>query len=105
MPYKVGVAALILFAVLVGTLRPLARRFGRAHSQSGLTRLALLSEPADDGATPRQPVVRADVHLLVPVLVSVLLIVLKTRRIAFIPFPLRRLKLPPHSTTDSSPTA
>jgi hypothetical protein len=100
---KSVVTALVLFTVLVGTLRPLLHPSGSGHNQFGLTRLTLLSEPADSRSAPLKPPGRSDMRLLIPAVVSALLVVLKIRRTAFVPVPVRRLKLFSPTTTDSLP--
>ncbi len=102
--YRLGAFALIVVIACVVALRPLTRVPGHVHNGLGLTRLALLSEPAADGDTPLKPPSRTVAHVLAPILVSALLIVLKMRRTAFVPVRLRRLKLPSHTSTRSLPT-
>jgi len=102
--WKAGVIALIALTVWMGALRPLARVAGHTHNVLGFARVALLSDPAADGDAPLKPPGRAAVQAIVPALVSALLIALKTRRTAFVPVPVRRLKLPPHRSTDSLPS-
>jgi hypothetical protein len=87
---------LITITVFVSTARPLAHPAGRFGPQfRGLTRMSLLSESPDTDSTPLPAP---------PLVVGVLLLVLKTRRAAFHPLPLRRLRLPARSA-DRSPAS
>lgn len=102
--YTLGAAALILFTIMAGVLRPLTQVSGHTHNRWGLNRAALLSEPAanDDGRLTLP--VRAEAHVVTPVVVGAFLLVLKTRRTAFAPIPVRRLKRPARPTSPSLPS-
>lgn len=98
---KLGLVALIALMIFVSAVRPLTRPSGRLNRPLGLTRMSLLSEPANDDDTPVPLPVAADAQVLAPPLVGISLLVLKTRRTAFRSVPFRRLKLPPRSTAGS----
>jgi hypothetical protein len=107
----VGPAALILAAGLLGTFRPVLRFHAQRSGPSGLHQPILLSEATESSAGDRQPPARggllATQYVLVALaalLVSVVSIVLKARRTAFVPIVMRRLKLP-RAAADSSPSS
>ena len=93
---------LIAITVFVSTLRPIAHPAGRLSPQlHGLTRMSLLSESPDTDSTPVPVVV--DAHLItLPLTLGLLLLILKTRRAAFHPLLMRRLKQPARSANRSS---
>jgi hypothetical protein len=107
----VGPAALILAAALLGTFRPVLRFHGQRSGHSGLHQPILLSEATESSAGDRQPPVRGGQlanqsvsAALVALLASVVTIVLKARRTAFVPIAVRRLKLP-RAAANSSPSS
>ncbi|MFI5397836.1 MAG: hypothetical protein ACHQ9S_20050 [Candidatus Binatia bacterium] len=102
--HRLTPVALIVLAVLAGFLRPISRVPGRAQNQFGLNRLAFLLEPATDAALPLAAPARADARTFAPTLASTFLIVLKMRRVAFVPVPVRRLRLPSRTTSRSLPS-
>jgi hypothetical protein len=106
----VGPVALILAAGLLGTFRPVLRFHTQRSGHSRVHQPILLSEVTESSAGDRQPPARGGLLAnpyvsvaLVAILVSVVTIVLKARRTAFVPIPMRRLKLPP--AADSSPSS
>jgi len=103
-PGKLGILLLIALTIFVSAVRPLARASGRLNFPPGMIRMSLLSVPAADGDTtlPSPATAEAvDSIIVAPLLGSVLLLVLKTRRAAHHPVPIRRLKLPRRSTAVS----
>ena len=86
---------ILALAVFVSVVRPISRPIGHLYARLGLTRMSLLTESAsDEDAAVLQPA-HAIAHLVRPLLViAVLLLALKTRRFAFRPIPLRRVKRP-----------
>jgi hypothetical protein len=99
----VAVVALIFLIVSVGAVRPLARV---SRTVLGSTRLALLPEaPADgaDGDVALTSPCQADVSLPALGLSGAAPIGLKIRGTGFAPVPVRRLKLPRHTTSSSVP--
>ena len=102
--FRLVVTAFILLAVLPGFLRPIGRVAACTHKQPGSSQLVLLSESATDVDPPFALPMRVDVRVFVPVLVGTFLVVLRTRRIAFIPIPVRRLKRPARTTSRSLPS-
>jgi len=107
----VAPAALILAAGLLGTFRPVLRFHSQRPGHLGLHQPILLSEATESSAGDQQPPTRggllASQHVagaLVALLVSLVTIVLKARRTAFVPIAMRRLKLP-RAAADSSPSS
>jgi hypothetical protein len=99
---KLAIVALIALSLFVSAVRPLTRPAGHLIRPLGLTHWSLLSEAGDhDSAPVPQPTV-VEAHVLAPPLTSIaLLVLLKTRRAAFRPVPVRRLKLLARSPADS----
>lgn len=100
-PGKLGMVVLIALTIFVITVRPVARPSSHLYGRLGLTRMALLTEPANED-TPSLPAPTTGVsHVFVPPLAGILLLLLKTRRTGFDSVPIRRLKLPPSRTAGS----
>lgn len=101
---KLGMVVVIALSILVSAVRPIAHPLGHLFPQlHGFTRMSLLSESPDTDSMSLPAPVVGDVHLIAPSLVvGLLLLVLKARRAAFRPVPLRRLKLPARSAERSS---
>ncbi len=98
---KLGMVVLIALTIFVITARPVARPSSHLYGRLGLTRMALLTEPANED-TPSLPVSTATVsYVFVPPLAGILLLLLKTRRTGYDSVPIRRLKLPPSRTAGS----
>ncbi|HVN85293.1 MAG TPA: hypothetical protein VMW17_10650 [Candidatus Binatia bacterium] len=100
---KIGLLVLIAVTVFVTVARPgirpadaITRALGR-----GLTRLNLRSEASVEHEPPfsSQPA-RKPVIVAAPLL-GVLLLMLKRRRMALSPLPIRHLKIPPRPTANS----
>jgi hypothetical protein len=102
---RLAMVVLIAITIFVSAVRPIAHRSDRLFPQlHGLTRMSLLSESPDTDSTSL-PTPVADAHPIAPALVvGLLLFVLKTRRTAFRPLPLRRLKIPARRA-DGSPAS
>jgi hypothetical protein len=93
-----GIVALIVLPVIVSVVRPLARASGHLDLPPRTIRMGLLSVPAVDADTVEFSPAATDATetpVVVPALLSVLLLVLKTRRVPLHSAPLRRLKIPP----------
>ncbi|MFN8624370.1 MAG: hypothetical protein U0587_00035 [Candidatus Binatia bacterium] len=91
----------IVLTIFVVTARPVARPSGHLYGRLGLTRMALLTEPAnDDAPSPPAPTAAISFVCALP-LAGILLLRLKTRRTGFDAVPIRRLKLPPSRTAGS----
>lgn len=102
---KLGLGMLIALTVFVSAVRPIAHPTGRLFPRFGLTRMSLLSEPPDIDSTAVPAPVVADAQVVeLPLVISLLLLVLRTRRAAFLPFLFRRLKLPARSAERSLPS-
>ncbi len=98
---KLGMAALIALTIFVISVRPVAHPSSHLYGRLGLTRMALLTEPADEDA-PSLPLPTAAIsHVFVPPVAGILLLLLKTRRTGYDSVPIRRLKLPPSRTAGS----
>ncbi len=97
---KLAVVALIALTLFVGAVRPLTRPSGPLNRPLGLTRWSLLSESGINEKTPLPSPAEAPALVFTAPLVSVLL-VLKTRRAAFRPVPVRRLKFFARNPVDS----
>ena len=97
---KLVVGALIGLTVFVSAVRPVTRPTGRLNRPLGLTRWSLLSEAAGDTSGPLPQPAVTDVEVVAVPVLSVPP-VLNTRPATFRPVSVRRLKLPPRSTTDS----
>lgn len=107
----VGPAALIVAAGLLGACRPILRFHNQRLRHSGVHPLTLLSEAmesrAGDGKPPVRSVVSAKPCVSVALLVlfaSLVSMVLKMRRTAFVPIVVSRFKLP-RAATDSDPSS
>jgi len=102
LPTTLSLLLLIAVTLFVCAVRPMTRPTGQLYGRLGLTRMSLLSEAADDTDTALPVPAAVHVHVTAASLVcTVLLLVLKTRRRACRPLPLRRLKLPVRSTERS----
>jgi hypothetical protein len=97
---KLAIIALITLSLFVIAVRPLTRPAGHLIRPLGLTRWSLLSDVGVNDGTALPLPAAAQVQVSAPPLVSVPL-VLKTRRAAFRPVPVRRLKLLARSPVDS----
>jgi hypothetical protein len=89
---KLSVVLLLTLITFGITVRPLTRPHGSLDGSFGLRRQALVSEPANDHDTPRTQPLVAVVVTATPLILAHLL--LKLRRAAYRPVPVRRLKLP-----------
>ena len=99
---KVGILIFAMLTLFVVVVRPLTRPAGHLYARFGLTRMSLLSESAEDDTPSLQPPTEGGTQSLPTILVvGTLLLVLKTRRIAFRTVPLRRAKRPPRRTFNS----
>jgi hypothetical protein len=96
LPVRVGVLVFLALTLFVSVMRPLTRPTGHLYTRSGVTRMSLLTEPGDDEDADVSPSADTTDQVLQPfVFVGVLLLVLKTRRVAFRPLRVRRVKRPP----------
>lgn len=89
--------ALILCVALLGLMRPVRRLSGQAHRARGVPQSAFLSEAATDADVAPVPwtlPIHGIRRLFAPALLPVFLLVLRARRIGFVPVRIRRLKLP-----------
>ncbi len=102
LPVKVGLVVFLALTVFVSAARPLTRPTGRLYSHFGVTRMSLLTEPAANEEAAVLPPADTAGQLLRPFFfVAVLLLVLKTRRVAFQPLRVRRVKRPPRRPASS----
>lgn len=101
LPGKLGTVVMIALTIFVITTRPVARPSSPLYGRLGLSRMALLTEPAnEDPASLPAPTVGVP-YMFAPPLAGILLLLLKTRRTGFDSVPIRRLKLPPSRTAGS----
>jgi len=107
----VGPAALMLAAGLLGTFRPVLRVHNQRPGHSRVHQPTLLSETTESNGDGDGPPARGGVlvnqHVAVAhlaLLASIVTLVLKARRKAFVPSAIRRLKLP-RAAADSSPSS
>jgi len=91
----------VALTIFVTTARPVARPSGRLCGRLGLTRMALLTEPANESTTSLPVPVASFTYVLAAPLAGILLLLLKTRRTGFESVRVRRLKIPPGRTPDS----
>ena len=102
LPLQVGIVVFLTLTLFVIVVRPLTRPTGQLYARFGLTRMSLLTESAGDedaAVLPPIDVTGRLVHLFL--VVAILLVALKTRRVAFQPIPLRRVKRPPRRAASS----
>ncbi len=97
------VGALIGLTLLVSAVRPLTRPTGHLNRPLGLTHWSLLSEAAGDTSVPLSQPAVTDAEVVAAAVLRVPP-VLDRRPAMFRPVSVRRLKLPPRSTTDSPPS-
>jgi hypothetical protein len=92
-----GIVALIVLPVVVSVVRPLARASGHLDLPPRTIRMGLLSVPAldADAVESSAAATAAETRVVAPVLLSVLLLVLKTRHITLHSVPPHRRKIPP----------
>lgn len=92
---RVVPGALVLVAVLLSVVRPVPRFHSRQQGQSGVNQRATASEPTERNDDAAQLSHERDTVLrFAPIIGAALLIILKTRRLAFVPLTIRRLKIP-----------
>jgi len=97
---KMLLVAFVTLTVFVIVVRPIARPTGRLYPRLGMTRMSLLSEAPDTDATTLEPPVFGHVSSIeFPLLLTVLLVVLKSHRRAFRPLRLRRARVPVRART------
>lgn len=100
---KLGAVALVVLALLLGPLRPLVRAAGRdANHHLGCNQRLFLSEAPTDVDALLAPISRVDTRQVVAPLASTHTTM--TRRPAYVPIPVRWLKLPPRTTSGSLPS-
>lgn len=100
-------AALLVLVLLAGaatTLRLRPRMPGQVHHRLRLNRLVLLSETVNEARVPIGISIRRAGFLTAPVVVGALLVLLRRRRTAFVPVPVRRRKLPAGNTKSPDPS-
>ncbi|HUI25538.1 MAG TPA: hypothetical protein VL403_05590 [Candidatus Kryptonia bacterium] len=100
---RMAVAALVVVTLFVSVARPVSRPADALTRSLGrrLTRLNLRAEASVDNKAPVPLPAEGHADALDLALVGVLLLLLKTRRAALHPVPVRRLKIPLPSTADS----
>ncbi|HVO22186.1 MAG TPA: hypothetical protein VMW56_01010 [Candidatus Margulisiibacteriota bacterium] len=102
LPAKIALVVFLALTVFVSVVRPLTRPTGRLYARFGVTRMSLLTEPAGNEEAGVLPPTDTVGQLVGPCLsVGVLLLVLKTRRVAFQPLRVRRAKRPPRRPASS----
>ena len=102
LPLRAGIVVFLTLTLFVIVVRPLTRPTGHLYARFGLTRMSLLTEGSGDEDASVLPPADVTGRLLSPFLVlGVPLLALKTRRIAFRPIPVRRVKRPPRRPASS----
>ncbi len=99
---KASVLALTALVIFVITVRPVSRPTSPLYGRLGLTRMSLLSVPADYGDNPAVLPPAAFFASVAPLALA-LAVVLKTHQSAIFSFRRHRLKLRPSRPHDDSP--
>ena len=92
--YGLVPVALILFATLLCSSRPLKRAADGAHCRWGVNQFIVAAEPGGDFEAPLTPPLPSGVPVSVLAVTGTVLLILKVRRSGYVAVPVRRLRLP-----------